>query len=326
LLADPVSVAIIRELACGSLENAELLGRIDFVSRSTYFQRMRDLEELSLLARARRGVVPPVAECRLGPGAEGLLPVARRLDAWLMKAPRGPLRLGEPYATATVKALALAWGSTLLRWLAEGPRTLAELEHRVEVLGYRKLERIVRELVEIGLLERATVNGHLPTYGVTEWGRWAASTLTAAMRWERRGIPEQSAPVTSIEAEGVMLLGLPLVELRAEESGTCALLVDGEPIRDQGLGGAVARLREGRPVSWVAAGGMEGKTVELEVDCWVRGATSAWLGLHTSAPDGALRMGGNTELAGQIISALQLIGAQRPSLMVKGDTGPGGLD
>src|SRR4051794_19538392 len=39
LLADPVSVSILRQLAAGPLENAELLDRVDFVSRSTYFER-----------------------------------------------------------------------------------------------------------------------------------------------------------------------------------------------------------------------------------------------------------------------------------------------
>src|SRR4029077_1077475 len=113
---------------------------------------------------------------RLETAAQRLLPVARRLDAWLMEAPQGPLRLGEAYATATIKALALAWGSTLLRWLAEETQTLGELEHRVQNLGYRKLERIIRDLVEVGLLERAGIEGRLPTYGVTQWGRMAAST------------------------------------------------------------------------------------------------------------------------------------------------------
>jgi DNA-binding HxlR family transcriptional regulator len=314
LLADPISVSIIRQLAPGPLENTELLGRIGFVSRSTFFQRMRDLEDLSLLSRARRGSVPPVAECRLEEAAEGLLPVARRLNAWLMEAPQGPLRLGEAYATATVKALALAWGSTLLRWLAEKPRTLSALEPRVSILGYRKLERIVRDLVEVGLLERGELESRLPTYAVSEWGRGAASTLTAAMRWERQAIPEQSAPVASIEAEGVMLLGLPMVDLPGEASGTCALLVEGEVPQNASLGGAVVRMCEGHPEWWMAAGELRSDSVELEVDCWVKGSTLAWLGAHSSPSAGLLHVGGNTELAEMVLAALRRLGARQPSL------------
>lgn len=314
LLADPASVSIVRQLAPGPLENTELLERIGFVSRSTFFQRMRDLEELSLLSRTRRGGVPPVAECRLERAAEGLLPVARRLDVWLMEAPRGPLRLGESYATATVRALALAWGSTLLRWLAEEPRTLGELGQRVQLLGYRKLERIVRDLVEVGLLERGGIEGRLPTYAVTEWGRQAASTLTAAMRWERQAVPEQSAPVASIEAEGVMLLGLPMIELPREASGTCALLVEGEASRDEGMSGAVVRICEGRPVRWMAAGGMQSGAIELEVDCWVKGSTLAWLGAYWPSADLLRVGGGKAELAEMVLAALRRLGAQQPSV------------
>jgi DNA-binding HxlR family transcriptional regulator len=319
LLADPASISIIRQLASGPLENTELLSRIGFVSRSTFFQRMRDLEELSLLSRTRRGDVPPVAECRLERSAEGLLPVARRLDAWLMEAPRGPLRLGESYASATVKALAVAWGSTLLRWLAEEPRTLGALEPRVEILGYRKLERIVRDLVEVGLLERGRNEGRLSTYAVSEWGRWAAGTLTAAMRWERQAIPEQSASVASIEAEGVMLLGLPIAELPREMSGTCALLVDGEAPKNASLGGAVVRISEGRPEWWMAAGGLQSDAAELEVDCWVKGSTLAWLGAHSPPSAGLLRVGGKAELAEMVLAALRRIGAQRPSIPIRAD-------
>jgi len=323
LLADPISVSILRQLASGPLENMKLLERIGFVSRSTYFERVRDLEELSLVSRSRRGAVPPVAECRLETGATGLFPVARRLDAWLAEAPLGSLRLGEAYATASVKALAVAWGSTLLRWLAEGPRTLTELEHLVHDVGLRKLERMVRDLLDVGLLERVAIEGRLPTYGVTEWGRWAAGILTAAMRWERQGIPKRSVPVTSIEAEGVMLLGLPLVELPAETSGTCALLVDGEAPQGKSLGGAVIRLFEGRPVWCTATGGMVHEAIEFEVDCWVRGSTLAWLGTQGRPPDRALCIGGDTELAEMVMAALREVGARQPSFTIGSDSDPG---
>jgi len=201
LLSDPVSVSILRELSSGPLGSAELSEQIGFVSRSTYFERMRDLEELSLVSRARRGSVPPVAECRLETAGAGLLSVACRLDAWLADAPRGALRLGEAYASATVKALAVAWGLTLLRRLAEGPRTLAQLEHLVEGVGYRKLERIVRDLVEAGLLERLETKSRPPTYGLTDWARRAAGTLAAAMRWERHELTGERPRGSPLEYE-----------------------------------------------------------------------------------------------------------------------------
>jgi DNA-binding HxlR family transcriptional regulator len=325
LLADPASVSILRQLASGPLEGAELLDRVDFVSRSTYFERMRDLEELSLIGRTRRGEVPPVAECRLETPGERLLPVARRLDAWLADAPRCPLRLGEAYATATVKALAVAWGSTLLRWLAERPRTLTELEQLIHVFGYRKLERILRDLVKAGLVERALVKGRLSLYSVTEWARWTAGLLTAAMRWERQEIAKRSASVSSVEAEGVMLLGLPLVELPADVNGTCALLIHADLPERKGLGGALVRLMNGHPVSWKAAGGLEVEVVEREADCWVRGSALAWLGVHPAAPGPPFRAGGNTGLAEKIMVALRDVDSLRSSLPVGDDAASAGL-
>jgi DNA-binding HxlR family transcriptional regulator len=325
LLADPVSVSILRELASGPLESTELLDRVGFVSRSTYFERMRDLEELSLVRRTRRGDVPPVVECELGTAGERLLPVASRLDAWLAENPRGPLKLGEAYATATVKALAVAWGSTLLRWLAEKPRSLTELERLIHVFGYRKLERIVRDLVEAGLLERVAVTGRLSPYGVTEWTRWTAGLLTAAMRWERHEVPKRSASVTTIEAEGVLLLGLPLIELPAEESGTCALLVDAGLPQGESLGGAVVELLEGRPVAWKAVGELEHEASDFGADCWVRGPIAAWLGTQAKAPGVSFHMSGDTDLAKKVMAALRQVGSLRTSLLVWANTESTGL-
>ncbi|HWI94929.1 MAG TPA: winged helix-turn-helix transcriptional regulator [Solirubrobacterales bacterium] len=322
LLADPVSVSILCQLASGPLENAELLGRIGFVSRSTYFERMRDLEELSLISRTRRGDVPPIAECRLEMAGAQLLPVARRLDAWLAEAPKGTLRLGEAYATTSVKALAVAWGSTLLRWLAERPRTLSELEQLIHAFGYRKLERIVRDLVEAGLIEPVETRSRLRPYGVTEWGRCAAGLLVAAMRWERHEIPKRSAPVGSMEAEGILLLGLPLIALPEEANGSCGLLVDAGPTGEESLGGAVVRLMDGRPVAWKAAGGLEAESIELEADCWVRGPTTAWLGTHAH-PGAAFDMGNNIDLAEKVMAALREVGSGERVSRLEATPAPG---
>jgi DNA-binding HxlR family transcriptional regulator len=309
LLADPVSVSILRQLASGPLESTELLDRVDFVSRSTYFERMRDLEELSLIRRTRRGEVPPVAECRIATPGQRLLPVASRLDAWLADAPQGPLALGDAYATVRVKALAVAWGSTLLRWLAERPRSLTELERLVHMFGYRKLERISRDLVKAGLVERVAIGGRSSPYGVTRWARQSAGLLTAAMRWERHEIAKRGASVTSIEAEGVLLLALPLIELPDDVTGTCALLVDAEGSENESLGGAVVRLLDGRPVAWKAAAGIEPEALAFEADCWIRGSSLAWLGTHTQAPSVTFRKGGNTEFGDKVLDALRKLGS-----------------
>jgi DNA-binding HxlR family transcriptional regulator len=191
LLADPVSVSILRQLASGRLGSTELLGRIH-VSRSTYFDRLRELEDHSLIGREKRASVPPVTTCRLAGAGQRLLPVADLLDAWLARAPDGPRRLGDASATLAIKALALSWGSPLLGLLAERPRSLTELERLVDGLGYRKLERVAHGLVDAGLAERVAVKGRLNPYTVTSWARESAPAVVAAVRWERR---ETRAPL-----------------------------------------------------------------------------------------------------------------------------------
>jgi DNA-binding HxlR family transcriptional regulator len=300
LLADPVSVAILRELASGPLESPELLARIGHISRSTYFDRLRDLEELSIIARRRQADVPPVAKCRLAPSGDRLLFAAGLLEAWLNGSPQGPLEFGDAYATVATKALAVGWGSTLLRWMAERPRSLTELEQLVDGFGYRKLERATRDLVQAGLAERAVARGRLNPYEVTPWAREAVSPLVAAIRWERHEIPGRSASVTSVEAEGALLLALPLIDLPADVNGTCALLVDAEEPGAKSLGGAVVRMVDGRPVLWVPAAEFGSKA-----DCWVRGTTLAWLDAVSDAPSADLCTGGNTSLAEEVIVALR---------------------
>jgi DNA-binding HxlR family transcriptional regulator len=233
LLADSVSVSILHSLAVGPLESAELFGRLGNVSRSTYFERLRNLEDLTLICRQRRATVPPVVDCRLTGRGRRLLEVAELLEAWLARAPNGPLELGDPYAMPVLKAMALGWSSTLLRWLAEHPRSLVELEQLVEDFGYRKLERTVHELVEVGLAERMGVRGRLNPYGLTEWAREVVVPVVAAIHWERREIPDRSSPVTATEAEGSLLLARTLIDLPAEldvvaEEGTVDLFASAD--------------------------------------------------------------------------------------------------
>jgi DNA-binding HxlR family transcriptional regulator len=217
LLADPVRVSILRLLARRrSIASTDLLERVGHVSRSSFFDRLRDLEGLSLIVRERRASVPPVADCRISGSGQRLLLVADLLDAWLACAPEGPLGLGDASATLAVKALALGWGSTLLRWLAERPRSLTELERIVDGLGYRKLERVAHNLVEAGLAERIATKGRLNPYTVTPWARESARPFVAAVRWEQREIPEHCSPATAIEAMGGLMLALPLIDRRAE--------------------------------------------------------------------------------------------------------------
>jgi DNA-binding HxlR family transcriptional regulator len=308
LLADPVSASIVRALASGPLEVGELIVRVENVSRSTYFDRLRDLEEISLIKRERRSGIPPIAACHLTDAGRCLSRVARLLEAWLGRGPQGPLSAGDPVATSAIKALAVGWGSTLLRWLAERPQSLTELEPLVDGLGYRKLERATKDLLSAGLVERVDADGRLSPYAVTPWARESVAVLAAAMHWERREIPERSAPVTAIEIEAGMLMALPLVELSPELNGTCELLMSVEAQDDDQLSGVATRIANGQ-LAWCCP-----RRVQAPGEAsWLNGDLWAWLRAVIKGEPAGLQTGGDPALARDLIAALRRTLLLRPT-------------
>jgi DNA-binding HxlR family transcriptional regulator len=301
LLADRVSVSILRSLASGPMDGAELIDQVENVSRSTYFERLRDLEEISLIVRERRSGIPPVAACRLTEAGRCLLRVARLHESWLTRAPDGPLRAGDASAAAATKALALGWGSTLVRWLAERPRSLTELEPLVGGLGYRKRERAIRDLVTAGLAERVAAEGRISPYSVSFWARESIALLAAAVRWERRAIPKRSAPVTATEVEAWLLLALPLVRVRTGSNGGCELLVDSERPETEGPAGVATRIVDGRATLCVPVSESE---QQLRNVSWLRGSQWAWFHAVIRGVPGKLETGGDAGLAEALIAGM----------------------
>jgi DNA-binding HxlR family transcriptional regulator len=208
--------------------------------------------------------------------------------------------LGDASATVATKALALGWGSTLLRWLAERPHPLTELEQLVEGLGYRKLERAMRDLVSAGLAERAGTEGRLSPYTVTRWGRESVPALAAAVRWERSEISDRSAPVTSIEVEAALLLALPLVEMSSAAEGTCLLLVDSENGNGEPPAGVATQMVDGSAIWCVPASGSEPHNTN-----WLRGSLPAWLHAVIKGVPAKLHTGGDTRLTEALIAGMR---------------------
>ena len=300
LLADPISVSILRSLESGPSESSELMSRIENVSRSTYFERLRDLESFSLIARERSRATPPVAACRLENGGRCLLRVARLLEGWLERAPIEPLAVGDARATAVTKALALGWGSTILRWLGERPRALTELEPLVAGLGYRKLERAMRELGNAGLVERVDSDGRLSPYTVTRWAREAVAVLSAAVRWERQQIPDRSTAVTHLEVEAGLLLAVPLIEAPEAPAGSCVLLVDLDDPRGEDARGVAVRICDNR-VTWCVPATAHDSG---EMSCSLRGGLVTWLRAVIRGTPEMLQCTGDARLASALIVGL----------------------
>lgn len=206
VLADSVNVSILRELAEGTRAAVDLLGSLEGVSRGTFYNRLRDLEDLGLIARERRPTVPPTADCRLTGVGRQLLSVGDRLEAWLGRRNGERIELGGPVAANTIKALAAGWESMLLHLLAEQPRSLAELEPFMRDFGYRKLERTTVVLIAVGLVERPGSKGRMNPYALTRWACAAVTPLVAAIRWELRQIPERGVQLARREADALRTL------------------------------------------------------------------------------------------------------------------------
>jgi DNA-binding HxlR family transcriptional regulator len=300
LFSDPIKVSILRLLARRSLQTAELGERLQNVSRSTRFARLRELEGLGVIAREKRGGAPPVTHCRLTASGRELLSVGALLEVWLRQAPGQSIALGGASATLTIKALTLGWGSTLLRWLAERPRSLGEVEPLVSDVGYRELERILRNLIDVGLAERVPGGQRTRPYALTDWARESVAPLGAAMRWERRHIPERGAPLTAIDAEGGLLLALPLIELPMGIDGDCTLVVDTDAAGAERTGRVAAQIADGRiaPNALPNGSGPGHK--------WVRGTAWAWLDAVIEGRPTTLQASCGGDLAESLIDGLRL--------------------
>jgi DNA-binding HxlR family transcriptional regulator len=290
LLADGANVAILRILAAGELRGHDLTERLEHVSRTTQFERLKDLEEMGVIARENLALVPRRSAYRLTGAGAHLLPAAAPLEAWLAAAEPEPLRLGEAGATEPVKALASALNSTILRWLAEGNRSPTELEPLVQDGGYLDLKRILGALKGTGLAEQVRGGDRRHPYELTRWARQAAAPIGAMIRWERDYLPELGSPLAVLDVEALLLLVAPLIEFPPDRSGACALVVDD-------LGAVSVVVESGQVTSCVPG-------VEHGLTSSARGSQAAWWAAIVGDTLAALQIQGDTGFTGRLVQAL----------------------
>ena len=143
----------------GPLENSHLPDRVEHVSRSTYFDRTRTLEALSLANRNRQADVPPVAEpsayrfrCtatpRRGPSQRRGWLAPRRAHFGSPTPP--PRRSSNAGCRRGLDAVALPRGAATLT-----PRSWRIYWFTASAIA--SLSRAARNLVKAGLAERVAV-------------------------------------------------------------------------------------------------------------------------------------------------------------------------
>ncbi len=297
LLATPLNCLILRALAEEPKEQGELRRAAGSPAQSTLRAQLRKVAAIGAIAKHRRNRFPGILEYELTASGHDLLIVAAVLEQWLGGAPDGPLHLGSNSAKAAIKALADGWSTTMLRALAAGPLSLTELDRVIGSLSYPSLERRLSAMRLAGQLESSPGNGRGTPYAVTDWLREGMAPIAAAARWERRHLPEATAPIARIDAEAAFLLSMQLLRLPAELSGTCRMAVEIPNGKVRRLAGVMVEVEDGELTS--CATQLRGSP-----DAWALGSPAAWLNAVIEHDSDRLELGGNYHLARSLLDGL----------------------
>lgn len=296
LIAGPLSVPILRAHLDGPLRLPDLRERIGGAAQTTLRGQVGNLRAIGALERQVRRGMPYTVENELTELGRGILAVAAIVEAWLAQAPQGPIALGSEPSKGAIRSLVGAWGSTMLRALAEQSHSLTELSSAIPDLSYPALERrlsAMRAARQVELIPDGE-RGAKP-YAVTEWTRLAIGPLVAAGRCECAHLAEVTEPLTRIDIEAAFLLAVPLIDLTVNYAGPCLLAVDtgsGDDIasRDR-LAGVQVEIESGAVASCVSQ-------LEQKPRTWAVGTVCSWVDAILEGRIDRLRVGGeDPELA-----------------------------
>ena len=297
LLAAPLNCLILRSLSEGPKQQAELRRETGSPAQTTLRAQLKKLTEIGALAKHRRNRFPGVLEYELTAPGQDLLFVAGVLERWLESAPEGTLPLGGGAAKAAIKALVEGWSTAILRALAASPLSLTELDSIIGGLSYPSLERRLAAMRLAGQIEARRGNGRGTPYAVTDWLRQAVAPLAASARWERRHLPQATAPIGRLDVEAAFLLAVPLLRLPGELSGSCRMAAEIPNGRGQRLAGVTVEVENGGIVSCGAH--LQGKP-----SAWALGSPAAWLGAVIEHDTDRLELGGECRLYRALLDGL----------------------
>jgi len=291
LLAAPLSVPILRAHLDGPLRLPDLRERIGGAAQTTLRGQVGNLRGIGALERRVRSGMPYTVENELTEAGRGVLAVAEAVEAWLDKAPQGPIVLGSEPAKGALRALIGGWSSTMLRALAARPLSLTELSSVISDHSYPALERRLSTMRAARQVEPRPDEGRgAKPYAVTEWARHAVGPLVAAGRCECRHFSEITEPLTRIDIEAAFLLAVPLVDLGVTRSCSCLLAVDrgndkGTESSDR-LAGVCAEIRQGEVISCTSR-------LEQNPSTWALGSIESWVDAILDGELQRLRIGGD---------------------------------
>jgi DNA-binding HxlR family transcriptional regulator len=303
LIAGPLSVPILRAHLDGPLRLPDLREQIGGAAQTTLRGQVGNLRGIGALERHVRSGMPYTVENELTDVGRGVLAVAEIVEAWLTRAPQGPIPLGSEPAKGAIRALIGGWGSTMLRALAARPLSLTELSSVISDLSYPALERRLSAMRAARQLEVMPDGGRgAKPYTVTEWTRQAVGPLVAAGRCECTHLAAITEPLTRIDIEAAFLLSVPLVDLDVTRSGSCLLAVTTVTAKDakpkDRLTGVHIEIENGDVTSCSSRLAQEPRT-------WALGTVESWVDAILEGHVGGLRIGGSeTKLAEAIVEGI----------------------
>jgi DNA-binding HxlR family transcriptional regulator len=287
---------VLKALAQGPKRLAELQREVGGPAQTTLRGNLRNLIGMGVLEKRQSDGRGSLVDHVLTPAGSELLQVSDALDDWLARAPQGPIPPGSETGKAAVKALIGGWGSTMLRALAARPLSLTELDNLITAFSYPALERRLAAMRLAGFVTAVDGNGGGTPYAVNAWLRSAMAPLLAAVRCERRHMAAETAPLTRIDIETILLLVVPRVALGAKASGAAQLAVDagGRSSRSAGIWVAV---EDGRVVR-------SSSKLESSPESWVRGSAADWLDALVDGRTRRLSVGGDRALTLDLVESV----------------------
>jgi len=212
------------------------------------------------------------AKTELTLSGRALLPVIAALERWLLLSPRGAIELDGAAARGAVRILTSTWDSTLIREMAEQPRTLAQLNTQLDDSSYPVLKRSLAKLRSMNLVDPVGARTKGRSFEVSAWLRHAIGPLIFASRWEQLHIATETEPMSRIDVETMFMLAVPLADLPVDTFGTCSLaaarpMIVGEPA--QAPDGVSLGFEAGL-IAFCAAG------PDAKATTWGLGSASAW--------------------------------------------------
>jgi DNA-binding HxlR family transcriptional regulator len=288
---------VLRALSGGPLRLAELRRKVGGPAQSTLRGNLDNLFDMGALEKRQGNGRTNMVDNALTPVGAELLFVADTVEAWLARAPEGPRHLESETGKASIKALLAGWDSTMLRAFAVRPFSLTEIDNLISAFSYPALERRLAAMRLAGFVTPVQGNGGATPYAVAEWLRQAMAPLLAAIRCERRHMADETAPLTRIDVETILLLALPLVELAPSATGVSQLAVYGGDDSDWRSAGVRLSVEEGRIVSCTSK-------LEANSDSWIRGSAANWLDALVVGRSRQLQVSGERAVTLDIVDGL----------------------